>query len=115
VIYLLQDLAKHAAEMRRVLRPGASYYAVTGCHTLCPLWPQWRAFLAETTSTPIIDRAPEDFAAAFAAADFEVSVCRFGYDGFVPAGKPSRYYPLLTDSIDYAADDKLLFRFARSC
>jgi SAM-dependent methyltransferase len=113
VIYLLPDLASHAAEMRRVLRPGAAYYAVTGCHTHCPLWPRWRTVLAEATNTMVVDRAPDDFAAAFMAADFAVSVRRFGYDGFVTVRTGNRYHPRLIDALTYAADDKLLFRFER--
>lgn len=31
VIYLIEDIAQHAADMLRVLKPGGVYYAVTGC------------------------------------------------------------------------------------
>jgi len=114
VIYLLPDLAAHAAGMFRALRPGGVYYAVTGCHTASPLWPQWRSLIAETSSAPVLDRAPDDFAGAFAAAGFAVSVKRFGYDGFVPAAKDRRYYPALTDAIAYPAEHKLLFRLEKA-
>lgn len=112
VIYLLPDLDAHARAMFDVLRPGGSYYAVTGCHTQSPLWPVFRAEIARTSNTPVPDRAPEDFAGAFAAAGFAVSVKRFGFDGFVPATK-SPYYPRLTDAIDYAAEHKLIFRMEK--
>jgi hypothetical protein len=42
-----------------------------------------------------------------------VFVRRFGYDGFIPAGKDRRYYPALMDAIDYPADHKLLFRLVK--
>lgn len=113
VIYLLPDLAAHAAQMRAALKPGGVYYAVTGCHTHCPLWPDWRVRIAGISNAPVQDRAPDDYAAAFIAAGFDVSVRRFGYDGFVPA-TPSGYYPRLADAIRYAAEDKLLFRIART-
>jgi SAM-dependent methyltransferase len=113
VIYLLPDLAAHAPGMHAALRQGGVYYAVTGCHTDSPLWPTWRRVIGETTNAPVQDRSPDDYAAAFAAAGFEVSVRRFGYDGFVPNPKDRRYYTKLTEALDYAARDKLMFRLAK--
>jgi len=113
VIYLLPDIAAHAASMHAALRRGGVYYAVTGCHTDSPLWPNFRRVIGETTNAPVQDRSPEDYAAAFAGAGFDVSVRRFRYDGFVSAAKDSRYYPKLTDAIDYAAEHKLMFRLVR--
>jgi SAM-dependent methyltransferase len=113
VIYLLPDLASHAAGMPTALRQGGVYYAVTGCHTDSPLWPAWRRLIGDTTNAPVQDRSPDDYAAAFTAAGFEVSVRRFGYDGFVPATKDRRYYTKLTDALDYATHDKLMFRLVK--
>ena len=113
VIYLLPDLAAHAAAMWHALRRGGAYYAVTGCHTDSPLWPLFRKTIAETTNAPVQDRSPDDYAAAFADAGFEVSVRRFGYAGFVPAANDPRYYPRLMDAVDYAAEHKLLFRLVK--
>ncbi len=113
VIYLLPDLRSHAAQIRQALRDGGVYYAVTGCHTHCPLWPAWRTLIGDSTNAPVQDRSPEDYADAFAAAGFDVSVRKFGYDGFVPAGKDRRYYPRLTDALDYPAEHKLLFRLVK--
>jgi SAM-dependent methyltransferase len=113
VIYLLPDLARHATELRRVLRDGGVYYAVTGGHTDCHLWPLWRTVIAETSNAPVQDRAPEDYVDAFAAKGFSVSVKKFGFDGFVPIVSGSPYYPKVVDALIYPADDKLLFRFAK--
>lgn len=113
VIYLLPDLASHAAGMHAALRQGGIYYAVTGCHTDSPLWPNFRRVIGETTNAPVQDRSPDDYAAAFAEAGFEVSLRRFGYDSFVSATKDRRYYPKLTDALDYAARDKLMFRLVK--
>ncbi|MGP0915740.1 class I SAM-dependent methyltransferase [Serratia sp. CY70267] len=70
VIYLIEDIAQHAADMLRVLKPGGVYYAVTGCHTDNPLWPQWRERVAEQTHTVVQDRALDDYARIFSAAGF---------------------------------------------
>jgi hypothetical protein len=109
VIYLLPDLPAHAAQTWRALREGGVYYAVTGCHNHCPLWPAWRTLIGGSTNAPVQDRSPEDYA----DAGFDVSVRKFGYDGFVPARKDRRYYPRLTDALDYPADHKLLFRMVK--
>jgi SAM-dependent methyltransferase len=113
VIYLLPDLASHAAAIHAALRPGGVYDAVTGCHTDGPLWPALRELIDSTTNAPVQDRSPDEYAASFAAAGFDVSVRRFGFNGFVPAFKDRRYFPRMTDAVDYYARDKLLFRMVR--
>lgn len=113
VIYLVPDLVRHAAQMKAVLREGGVYYAVTGCHTDCHLWPMWRKVLAETSTARVQEYSPEDFVNTFAAEGFAVSVRKFGYDGFVPMPRNEKYYPRLLDALTYAADNKLLFRMAK--
>jgi len=113
VIYLLRDIADHAASMFAALQNGGVYYAVTGCHTDSPLWPSWRNIIGESTNAPVLDRSPDDYASASQAAGFDVSVRRFGYAGFLPVSKDKRYYPKLTDAVDYAAQHKLLFRLVK--
>jgi SAM-dependent methyltransferase len=113
VIYLLPDIDAHAAAICTALRPRGVYYAVTGCHTDSPLWPRWRQVIGESTNAPVQDRAPEDYAAAFARAGFDVSVRRFGYSGFVPVPKDDRYYAKLVEAVDYAAEHKLMFRLVK--
>lgn len=110
VIYLLPDLKGHAETIHRVLRGGGVYYAVTGCHSESPLWPRWRGLLATESNAPVQDYAPQDFIDAFAAAGLEVSLKRFGFDGFVSATKSRAYYPSILDALRYAAEDKLVFR-----
>jgi SAM-dependent methyltransferase len=113
VIYLLPDIAAHAAGMYAALHPGGVYYAVTGGHTDSAVWPAFREVISETTNAPVQDRSPDDYATAFTTAGFQVAVRRFGYDGFVPVPKDSRYYAKLTDAVDYAAYDKLMFRMVK--
>jgi len=113
VIYLLPDLDAHAGMLHGCLREGGVYYAVTGCHTRSPLWPRWRTLIGGTTNAPVQDRSPEDYADAFTRAGFEVSVRKFGYDGFVPANKESQYYADLTEAIEYPAEHKLIFRLVK--
>lgn len=114
VIFLLPDLASHAAGVHAALRSGGVYYAVTGCHTGSPLWSAWRDRIGESTNAPVQDRSPEDYAEAFTEAGFEVSVRRFGYAGFVSASKDRSAFPRLIDAVDYPANHKLLFRLVKA-
>jgi SAM-dependent methyltransferase len=113
VIYLLPDLRHHAEQMWAALRKGGVYYAVTGCHTESPLWPKWRDLIARTTHAPVQDYSPDDYIDAFVAAGFDVSVRRFGFDGFVRSTKSREYYPRVVDALSYPAEHKLLFRLEK--
>ncbi|HUO00315.1 MAG TPA: class I SAM-dependent methyltransferase [Bradyrhizobium sp.] len=114
VIYLLPDLDGHAEMIKQSLRSGGVYYAVTGCHTASPLWPHWKDLIGGSTNAPVQDRSPEEYAEVFARAGFDVSVRRFGYDGFTAAHKDRKYYPTLLDAVDYPAVHKLLFRLVKT-
>ncbi len=113
VIYLLPDLARHAADLKAVLRPGGAYVAAMGCHTDSAVWPRWRALIAETSSIPIYDHSLEDVARAFSGAGFSVSVRPLALDAFMPVTLGSAYFPKITDQLHYYSDDKVLFRFVR--
>jgi SAM-dependent methyltransferase len=113
VIYLLPDLARHAHEVFAALRDGGVYYAVTGCHTESPLWPKWRALIGAASNAPVQNYAPQDFLEAFVSAGFDVSVKRFGFDGFIPASKDRSYYPSILDAIAYPSEHKLMFRLEK--
>jgi len=112
VIYLIRDIDAHAADIRRALKPGGVYYAVTGCHTGNPLWPEWRNLVAERTNTVVQDRSVDDYAAVFAAAGFEVSARRLGFDGFVPYA-PGGWFPDFAAALQYYAETKVVFRLIR--
>ncbi|MEL5408072.1 class I SAM-dependent methyltransferase [Serratia nevei] len=112
VIYLIEDIAQHAADMLRALKPGGVYYAVTGCHTGNPLWPQWRERVAEQTHTVVQDRSLADYARIFSAAGFQVSARRLGFSGFVPY-EPNGWMPDIAVSIDYYWHTKTVFRLVK--
>ncbi|HEJ7128588.1 MULTISPECIES: class I SAM-dependent methyltransferase [Serratia] len=112
VIYLIDDIALHAADILRVLKPGGVYYAVTGCHTGNPLWPQWRERVAADTHTVVQDRSLADYARIFSAAGFQVSARRLGFSGFVPY-EPDGWMPDIAAAIDYYWHTKTVFRLAK--
>lgn len=112
VIYLIDDIAQHAADILRVLKPGGVYYAVTGCHTGNPLWPQWRERVAAETHTVVQDRSLADYARIFSAAGFQVSARRLGFSGFVPY-EPDGWMPDIAAAIDYYWHTKTVFRLVK--
>lgn len=114
VLYLLPDLAAHAADLGASLRPGGAYVAAMGCHIDSAAWPRWRRVLSETSSIPIYDHSLEDVARSFTQAGFTVSVRPLALDAFMPVTVGSPFFPKITDQLRYYSDDKVLFRFVRS-
>jgi SAM-dependent methyltransferase len=112
VLYLLPDLAPHAAALHDALRPGGVYFAVMGVHTGSPLMVEWHAAVAdEWRMPPLYD--VDDVIATFQEAGFDVSVARLAMR-FVPAvGHGHEQRGRMLDWLAYYQDQKLLFRFAR--
>ncbi|MBX9946861.1 MAG: class I SAM-dependent methyltransferase [Reyranella sp.] len=114
VLYLLPDLAVHAADMKDALRPGGAYIAAMGCHTDSAVWPRWRKLIAETSSIPIYDHSLDRVAKSFSEAGFTVSVRPLALDVFMHVTVGSEYFPKVVDQLRYYSQDKVLFRFVRS-
>jgi len=114
VLYLLENLAAHAADIRAALRPGGAYVAAMGCHTDSAVWPRWRKLIADTSSIPIYDHSLETVAKAFSETGFTVAVRPLDLDAFMPVTVGSAYFPRVVDQLRYYSQDKVLFRFVRS-
>ena len=114
VLYLLPDLAAHAADIKAALRPGGAYVAAMGCHTDSAVWPKWRKLIAETSSIPIYDHSLDHVARAFNDAGFIVSVRPLALDAFMHLTVGSAYFPRVVDQLRYYSQDKVLFRFVRA-
>lgn len=111
VIYLIEDLERHADDIRKVVKPGGDYYAVTCCHSDSPLWHSWRPKIQEFSNVPVPNHSVSDIAEAFRHAGFQVSVQRFLASAFVPLGGASDYFPTDADRIETYSRWKLMFRF----
>ena len=111
VIYLIEDLADHAAQIAGVLKPGGAYFAVTCCHRDNPLWAGLRRRVQEFSNVPVPDHDVADIAGAFRAAGFEVAVSRFLADSFIPLTERNDDIPSDIDRIELYTRWKLLFRF----
>jgi SAM-dependent methyltransferase len=113
VLYLLPDLAAHAALIRNVLKPGGVYYAAIGCHTGNPQWLRWREIISSYSNVKVQDYNLDDYAQAFFDAGFSVSARPYAFQGFVPLKKRNAYFPKIADSLHYHTVDKTLFRFVK--
>jgi SAM-dependent methyltransferase len=112
VLYLLPDLATHAAAIHNCLRPGGVYFAVMGVHTSSPLMVEWHgANRSELHLPPLY--AIDDVIATFQGAGFDTSVARLAIR-FVPiAGHDHDHAARSIDWLAYYHRDKLLLRFTR--
>jgi SAM-dependent methyltransferase len=114
VLYLLHDLASHAAATFAALAPGAPYFAVMGVHAGSRMMSAWHSSVAGELALPKLYDLDE-VVEAFEAGGFEVSVARLRVR-FVPissrrGGHDHRQG--LVDWLDYYQRDKVLFRFTR--
>jgi SAM-dependent methyltransferase len=112
LLYLLPDVAPHAAEVYRSLRPGGAYFAAMGVHTGSPLMVEWhRANREDLQLPPLYD--VDDVIATFRRAGFEASVARLAIR-FVPStGRGHDHEGRSLDWLAYYHDHKLLLRFTR--
>ena len=70
MLYLLPDLAPHAAAIHRALRPGGVYFAVMGVHTGSPSMVEWHAANQEELRLPPLYDV-DDVIATFQRAGFD--------------------------------------------
>ena len=114
VLYLIHDMADHAAAVFDALAPGAPYFAVMGMHAGSTLMSAWHDENAAELGLPPIYRL-EDVSDVFEAAGFDVSVARLKL-GFVPVSAHRgghEHRRNLLDWLDYYGRDKVMFRFSR--
>lgn len=113
VLYLLHDLASHAAAIHRCLHPGGVYFAVMGVHAGSPLMAEWHAANGADLQLPPL-YSVDDVVATFQRVGFEASVARLAFR-FIPAATHGHHHGgRLLDWLAYYQDQKLLLRFARS-
>jgi SAM-dependent methyltransferase len=108
VLYLIHDLAGHAAAIYEALAPGAPYYAVIGVHAGSPGIAQWHAENAERLNLPSL-YSLEDVIRTFTAAGFRAAASRLKF-GFVPLSGHARSFPA---DLNYFYEHKVMLRFAR--
>lgn len=113
VLYLLPDLAAHAALIKKALKPGGVYFAAIGCHTDQPLWDEWRTLIGSYSTVKVQDYSLDDYANAFFNEGFRVAAQPYRLDGFFPLKKNNPYFPKVADSLRYYDSDKVLFRFEK--
>jgi SAM-dependent methyltransferase len=108
VLYLIHDLAGHAAAIHDALAPGAPYYAVMGVHAGSPGIASWHAENAEKLDLPAL-YSLDDVIGAFAGAGFEAAASLLKF-GFVRLSGHARSFPA---DLNYFYEHKVMLRFRR--
>jgi SAM-dependent methyltransferase len=108
VLYLIHDLAGHAAAIHDALAPGAAYYAVMGVHAGSPGIADWHAENAEKLHLPAL-YSLDDVVRAFSGVGFEAAAARLKI-GFVPLSGHARSFPA---GLEYFHEHKVMLRFTR--
>ena len=114
VLYLLENLPAHAADLFGALKPGGSYFAVTGVHAESPLMSSWHAQSAVELGLPKLYEL-DVVARDFEDAGFSVSVANLKL-GFVPVSGHRHGHDHRTDLLDwlaYYSREKVLLRCTR--
>ena len=114
VLYLLEDLAAHAAALFAALKPDASYFAVMGVHEESPMMSAWHAENATELEIPDLYNL-DDVARAFENAGFSVSVANLKL-GFIPVsahGHDHDHGRDLLAWLNYYTREKVLLRLTR--
>lgn len=114
ILYLLHDLASHAAAMFAALAPGAPYFAAMGVHAGSPMMSAWHDSVAGELALPGLYDLDE-VVEVFDDVGFDVAVARLQVE-FVPVSGRRGGHDHgrgLTEWLDYYERDKVLFRFMR--
>jgi len=114
VLYLLGDLASHAASLFDAVRPGGTYFAVMGVHEDSPMMSAWHAESAVELGLPRL-YGLDEVAEAFESAGFSASVANLKL-GFVPVSAHRHGHHHRRDLLawlDYYSREKVLLRFTR--
>ena len=108
VLYLIHDLAAHAAAIHRSLAPGGAYYPVMGVHAGSPGIADWHARNVKALNLPKL-YSLDEVLGAFAGAGFQSAVSRLKI-GFVPV---SGHTPSFPASLEYFYEHKIMLRFTK--
>lgn len=108
VLYLIHDLAAHAAAVYGALASGAPYYAVMGVHAGSPGVADWHAENVDRLNLPSL-YSLDDVIGAFTGAGFEAAASRLKF-GFVPLSGHARSFPA---DLAYFYEHKVMLRFTR--
>jgi SAM-dependent methyltransferase len=114
VLYLLDDLPAHAADLFGALKPGGSYFAVTGVHGASPMMSAWHAECAAELHLPRLYDLDE-VAEVFETTGFSASIANLKLR-FVPVSAHRHGHDHRSDLLawlNYYSREKVLLRFTR--
>lgn len=115
VVYLLPDLAAHAADIHRWLKHGGVYYMAIGEYAENPLWPRWKEIVSAFSPVPPQTYSLQDMASVFHRAGFTVGVTRLDCRGFFDYDPTEmRYLHSPYELVRFMTSDMMYFRFQKT-
>jgi len=111
VIYLIQDLADHAAQMRHALKPGGVYYATYTDYAENPSLPAMKQRIDQYGAVPMQLHTLDELAQAFLEAGFSVGIQRMLPTDYIPLNLPERFFQNVADGMQYEYEQAYIFRF----
>ncbi len=111
VIYLIEDMADHARQIRHALKPGGIYYATYTDYQGNPSLPAMQAEIDRFGSVKMQHYKLDEIALAFQEAGFAVGLQRLLPSGFIPITLPDHLYQRVVDRMQYEYEQAYIFRF----
>lgn len=112
VIYLIEDLANHARQIKQVLKPGGVYYASYTDYTRNPSLPTIRQLISEHASLKMQEHKLSEIASAFSSQGFKVGIRRLPVNDFIPVEEEDPFFNNIDDRLIYEYEQSYLFRFS---
>ena len=111
VIYLIDDLAHHAKEIRHALKANGVYYATYTDYSGNPSLPAMRDLINQHGAIPMQEHTLDDIAISFQKEGFAVSLRRMQPEGYIPIQLPDRFFLSTADRMQYLYGQAYIFRF----
>jgi SAM-dependent methyltransferase len=110
-IYLIEDLAAHARQMRQALKAGGVYYATYTDYRRNPSLAALRAEIDRHGAVTMQLHSLDDIALAFQSEGFSVSARRLPVTDYIPLHLPDRFLQSVADRMLYEYEQAYVFRF----
>ncbi len=111
VIYLIEDLADHARQIRHALKPGGVYYAAYSDYDENPSLPYLREEIDRYGAVKMQLHSLDDLVLAFQNEGFTVGLQRLQPTSFTPVALPDRFFRRVADRMQYEYEQAYVFRY----
>lgn len=112
VLYLIEDLNKHATQIKQVLKPEGVYYASYTDYAQNPSLPTIREKINAYGASKMHEHNLTEIAEAFSSEGFKVGIRRLPVNDFIPVKGEDPFFNVIDDRLLYEYEQSYLFRFS---